>query len=122
MTSPLEAVEVNALASLPLRGEASLAELVVDTSLKPAELQEGLRLLERRNLIVSSPEAPQRYRLTGLGRSARRSLDSRRFDSLAGPAIMLDIQETAELQEAKNHIDDELDQELGPVNPELAGP
>ena len=69
MTSPLESVEVSALASLPMRGDVSLAELVVDTSLKPGELQEGLRLLERRNLIVSSAVAPQRYRLTGLGRS-----------------------------------------------------
>lgn len=117
MTSPLEPVEISALVSLPLRGAASLAELVVDASLRPAELQKGLHLLQRRNLVSSSEDAPQRYRLTPLGRSARRSLDSHRLDSPSGPAIMLDKQETEKLQAAKDHIDDELDRELGPVDP-----
>src|SRR5262249_6850530 len=86
MTSPLDPVEITALMGMPLRGSASLAELVVDASLRPAELQKGLNLLQRRNLVVSE-ETPQRYRLTALGRSALRSLDSSRSDSLTGPAL-----------------------------------
>jgi DNA-binding PadR family transcriptional regulator len=117
MASPLEPIEISILISLPLRGGASLAELVVDAGLSPAELQRGLRQLQLRNLVDSYEEQSQYYRLTPLGRSTRRSLDSFRVDSLSGPAVMLDNRAPEELQAVKNHLDDELDRELGPVDP-----
>jgi hypothetical protein len=118
MTSPFEPVELAALLSLPPRGVASLPELVVDAAMTPSHLREGLRLLQRRNLVEIDDETPARYRLTIIGRSVRRALESSRTDALSGPAIMLDKQESEGLRAAKSRIDSELDQAIGPIDSE----
>jgi hypothetical protein len=119
VTSPLEPAEITALASLPLRGTASLAELVVDAGLGPSDLQRALHLLQRRKLVLSPADTPREYGLTALGRSARRSLESARADSVSGPAITLDEQEAEELRAVKHQLDEQLDRRLGPVDPEI---